>query len=109
MSVSEASENHGTEAMDNLRSHSNSTSKPEEERHQRSTTVSDAPKAETGVLVITLPLTFGHCLYHPLHLDLSWQRKYHVSLYLPRARSRFFTRITPTAHALDHTIPSFVH
>ena len=47
-SVSEGSESHGTEAMDNSRLHSDSTSKPEEDRYQRSTTVSDTPEAETG-------------------------------------------------------------
>ena len=48
MSVSEASENHSTEAMDNSRLHSDSTSKPEEDQYQRSTTVSYTPVAETG-------------------------------------------------------------
>ena len=48
-SISEMSENHGTdEAMDNSRPHSNSTSKPEEDRYQTSDTVSDTLKAETG-------------------------------------------------------------
>ena len=51
-SVHEASENHGyrTKAMYmyNSSSHSNSTSKPEDDRYQRSTTVSDVPEAETG-------------------------------------------------------------
>ena len=38
-SLSEVSENHGTdEAMDNSRSHSDCTSKPEEDRYQRSVT-----------------------------------------------------------------------
>ena len=44
--VSEASENHGTESMDNSRLNSDSTSKPVEDR--RSATASDAPEAETG-------------------------------------------------------------
>ena len=47
MSTSEASENHSTEAVENLRSHSDSTSKPEEDRYPSSATVSDAHKAET--------------------------------------------------------------
>ena len=48
MSVNEASKNHGTEAMDNSRLHSESTSKPDKGKYQRSTTVNDAPKLETG-------------------------------------------------------------
>lgn len=48
MSVNEASKHHGTEAMDNSRLHSESTSKPDKGRYQRSATVNDAPKPETG-------------------------------------------------------------
>lgn len=41
-STSEASDNHSTEAAENLRSHNDSTSKAEEDRYPRSATVSDA-------------------------------------------------------------------
>ena len=67
MSINEASENHGTVAIDNSRLHSNSTSKPEEDRYQRSATVSDAPEAETGCSYEAMHNSSWHCTFH---LDL---------------------------------------
>ena len=83
-SISEMSENHGTdEAMDNSRPHSNSTSKPEEDIYQTSATVSHTLKAETGSNE-AMHNSSSRCTSDSFtYIDLPQQRKIvHLSLSL---------------------------